>query len=705
MNEHQSADQENRSGSGSKMQAGFGKSPSDKRLRLDPQLIVVMAGSVMLVCALLADRWFETPEQPGMLAMLAAILLGTPIVYHAAVDLAQRDKGGSSSHMEELVALAVLASFASGQYIEAASVALFMVLADFIEDRTAAGARQTIESLVRITPTKARRVVDDREMVVSAGDLVPGDTVLVAPGDNVPCDGVVLSGSSALDEQSITGESLPVDKVNGDRVFAGSINQTGALRIRVEKPIADSTLGRVQSLIIQAASSKTPITRMLDQYAGYYTALVLCIAGIVVFFTRDIDRAISLLLIACPCAIILSGPTALVAALSAAARLGVLIKNVTDIEIAQKLTAIVLDKTGTLTTGNLAVTRLHPVADTDPADLLRMAASLEKHSRHPIARAVVAMSERARIDLAPVEAFEEVAGRGVRGTLDNRQIMAGRESWIRECGVYIPANLLDDAGSMSVLLLAEKGRCIGWVGLSDQTREGAGAILNDLRELGLQQRMMVTGDRRGPAEHIAESLDLTGMVAEALPGDKLDIVRQLKQRGHTVAVIGDGVNDGPALAAADLSIAMGAAGSDVAINAASIALMNSQLNRLPFLIRLSRAATRVIRQNIVFVMLYIFTMIVMLSLGYITPLVAAIAHGLSSIVVVFNSARLIRQGEDLPLLEDMERDRAAQAAKRARRTQPMPVATSGPVIGRIAGAENGTGPNAISISGKRLLGE
>jgi Cd2+/Zn2+-exporting ATPase len=413
--------------------------------------------------------------------------------------------------------------------------------------------------------------------------------------------------------------------------------------------------------------------------------MVLCIAGVVLFFTRDTSLVISLLLVSCPMEIIISGPLAMVAALTAAARLGVLIKNVTDIEIAQKLTAIVFDKTGTLTTGNLAVTRLYPVTGTDPADLLQMAASLEQHSRHPIARAVVAMSERARIDLSVVEDFEEVAGRGVRGRLNGREVMAGRESWIRECGVYIPANLLDDAGSMSVLLLAEKGRCIGWVGLSDQTREHAATILDELRELGLQQRMMVTGDRRGPAEQIAESLDLTGMVAEALPGDKLDIVKELKQRGHTVAVIGDGVNDGPALAAADLSIAMGAAGSDVAINAASIALMNSQLNRLPFLVRLSRATTRVIRQNIIFVMLYIVCMIVLLSLGYITPLIAAIAHGLSSIVVVFNSARLIRQGEDLPVLEDMERVRSAQATKRAHRAQPMPVAVTNPVMGRIAG--------------------
>ncbi len=668
----------------STVQAGLDAAARDERLRLDPQLVVVMIGTVMLLCSLLAYQLFDTPEQPALLAMLAAILLGIPVTWNTLRAMLGFKSDGPA-HTEELVMLAFLASFAASRYVEAGSIALFMYFASLIVDRTAAGARRSIESLIRISPKRATLLNDGAEKEVSATQLQTGDHVLVRPGDQVPCDGRVLSGFSSLDEKYITGESHPVDKTAADQVFAGSINLTGILHIEVEKPLAQSTLGKVQALIVQATNYKTPGTQMLERFAGHYTPMVLCIAGIVLFFTRDMSLVISLLLIACPMEIIISGPVAMVAALTAASRLGVLIKNVTDIEVAQKLTAIVFDKTGTLTTGNLAVTRLHPVVDTDPADLLRLSGSLEQHSRHPIAHAVVAMSKRARIDLSAVDGFEEVAGRGVRGTLNGRDVMAGRETWMRECGVYIPADLLDDAGSMSVLLLAERGRCVGWVGLADQTRTGAGAVLDDLRELGVQQRMMVTGDRRGPADGIAESLDLTGMIAEALPGDKLEIVRQLKERGHTVAVIGDGVNDGPALAAADLSIAMGAAGSDVAINAASIALMNSQLNRLPFLIRLSRATTRVIRQNIIFIMLYIATMLVMLSLGYITPLVAAIAHGLSSVVVVFNSARLIREGEDLPVLEEMERDRTGRGTNRTRRVQPIPAVESNPVIGRIAG--------------------
>ncbi|MEM6458048.1 MAG: cation-translocating P-type ATPase [Planctomycetota bacterium] len=657
------------------------ETPRNAQTRADPQLLVVMAGLAVLVCALVAYGFFDTGDQPALLAMLAAVLLGAPVVWNTARGLLGSAR--SDRHTEELVTLAFLASFASARYVEAASIALFMYVASLIVHRTAAGARRTIESLMRVSPKRATRLTDGgAEERVEATALRPGDRVVVRPGDQVPCDGQVLTGFSTLDEKYITGESHPADKGESDPVFAGSINLTGVLEIEVQKPLAESTLGKVQALILDAANNKTPVAQMLDRFSGFYTPVVLCLAGVVLFVTRDMTPVISLLLIACPMEIIISGPLATVASLTAAARLGVLIKNVTDIEVAQKLTAIVFDKTGTLTTGDLAVTRLRPADGTEPADLLRLAASLEQNSRHPVARAVLAVAERARVDPRPVEDFEEVAGRGVRGVVAGRAVLAGRESWVRECGVYVPPNLLDEAGSLSVLLLAEGGRCVGWLGLSDQTRPGAAAVIGDLGALGVRQRIMVTGDRRGPAERVADELDLTEVVAEALPGDKLEIVRRLKERGHTVAAIGDGVNDGPALAAADLSLAMGAAGSDVAINAASIALMNSQLNRLPFLVRLSRATTRVIRQNIGFVLAYILVMIGLLALGYITPLVAAVAHGVSSVVVVFNSARLIRQGEDLPELEERQRGQAAGAG---RHIQTMPVLGGAAVAGRVAG--------------------
>lgn len=646
-------------------------SPEEAKVKVDTQFLLAMLGSTALVASLISSLLFDTPEQPAMLAMLAAILLGTPVTINTLRGIF--GKSQQQQHTEELVMLAFLASFAASRYIEAASIALFMMIASLIVNRTAAGAHKTIESLIRVSPKLANRRVDGKEEQVEATKLVPGDHVIVRPGDQVPCDGKVLSGMSSLDEKYITGESHPIDKTNGDIVFAGSFNLTGLLTIEVEKPLAESTLGKVQSLIVDAANYKTPVTKLLDQFTGFYTPVILCVAGIVLFATKDLSLVISLLLIACPMEIIISGPLAIVASLSAAARVGVMIKNVTDIEVAHKLSAVVFDKTGTLTTGNLAVTKLHPAEGTDPAELLQIAASLEQNSQHPIARAVVAVSERAKVTRSEIDDFEEVAGRGVRGKLDGQEVMAGRESWIRESGVHMPEGLLDEAGSMSLLLLAVNGRCVGWLGLSDQMRDGAKIILDELSDLGIQQRMMVTGDRQGPALRVAQAINLTGMVAEALPGEKLEIVQQLKEQGHTVAVVGDGVNDGPALAAADLSIAMGAAGSDVAINAASIALMNSQLNRLPFLIRLSHATKRVIRQNIIFVMVYILAMVSLLTLGFVTPIIAALAHGVSSVVVVFNSARLIRQGEDLPQFEERIRIEAEQAQSRAARTQLISV--------------------------------
>lgn len=361
----------------------------------------------------------------------------------------------------------------------------------------------------------------------------------------------------------------------------------------------------------------------------------------------------------------------MVAALSTAARLGVLIKNVQDIEVARKLTAFVFDKTGTLTTGSLLVKRLNPLNNADPADLLYLAATVEASSRHPIARAITKVAEQAKIQLGEVENFQEISGQGVRGTIDGKTILAGRETWLREQGIEIPPQALEQAKGLSLLLVADGDVLIGWIGLADSTRIGAHEALNDMANMGIHQRLMVTGDRKEPAMRIASKINLTGIHAQSFPGDKLAIVNQLKNKGHTVAVIGDGVNDGPALAAADLSIAMGAAGSDVAIHAASVVLMNSQLNRLPFLIHLSRSTARVIRQNVIFVLIYIIVMISLLSAGYVTPLIAAIAHGLSSIVVVFNSARLIRVGEDLPMVEAAERQQREMPPATHLRIEPV----------------------------------
>ncbi|MCC6581701.1 MAG: cadmium-translocating P-type ATPase, partial [Phycisphaeraceae bacterium] len=494
---------------GSVFQTDFGRDALSEERKVDARIMASLLGGTLLLCALAARWLFPDAFHSDLLAMLAGVLLGAPLIWEAARNLQAGPKAAHGSHMEELVALAFLGSFASGKYVEAGTVAFFMLLASFVEKRVAAGARRTIESLIRVTPTRARLLEDGGEREVPAGSLRVGDTVMVRPGDNIPADGIVLAGQSAVDEKSITGESMPVEKDEGSVVFAGSINQTGVLRVRVEKAVADSTLGRVKSLILDAASSKTPITRLLDQYAGYYTPTVLMLAGAVLFFTRDASRAISLLLIACPCAIILAGPTAMVAALSAAARVGVLVKNVRDFEIARKLTAILFDKTGTLTTGTLTVTRLAPADHVPGADLLHLCASAEQHSRHPLAQAVLEMAVRARLTPASTERFAETIGRGVVAWLDDRKIVVGRQAFLQEHGVDTSGVSQDGSEGLSVLMVAADGKYLGWIGLEDRARSDAAGMMRDLADLGIRRRLMVTGDREGPAQRVAAALDLT----------------------------------------------------------------------------------------------------------------------------------------------------------------------------------------------------
>ncbi|MEW6253374.1 MAG: heavy metal translocating P-type ATPase, partial [Planctomycetota bacterium] len=362
------------------------------------------------------------------------------------------------------------------------------------------------------------------------------------------------------------------------------------------------------------------------------------------------DKTIALLVIACPCALILATPTAIVAALSAAARLGVYIKDVTNLEWARKLTAVVFDKTGTLTTGELAVTRLMPAPGVDAAELLRVAASVECKSRHPVARAIVAVAEKARVPLEDATGFEEISGKGVKGCLQVEHVQIGRRTWLAASGVDLTA-LADEKFAepegLSTLYVARGGKVLGWIGLEDRTRPEAKVAMDELRQLGIRDLIMVTGDRWSVARRVAREMGCSDVQAEVLPQDKLALVDALKKKGHTVAVVGDGVNDAPALAAGNLGIAMGAAGSDVAMNSASVALMSSDLQRLPFLVALSRTTTRIIRQNLIFGVTFILAVEVLIVFGRVPPILAAFLHMLSSALVVFNSARIVRFGEQI----------------------------------------------------------
>ena len=621
---------------------------------------LIVAGLVFIVNGFLADLFIDSGVTWGggggstvgdLSAMLGAIILAVPIMWRAFKDLAD-----GKLTTNELVAIAVGASFAIGHYHEAGLVAFFMLLAEMIETRTAEGAKASIESLIKLTPSKARRITggSGEEEEVAAADLSVGDVVRVRPGDNIPADGEIVKGFGSINEANITGESLPRDKSEGEEVFEATTNITGVLEVRVTKAGQETTFGRVRELILSAEKTKLPIMKIVDQYMAFYTPLVLVVGALVWALTHKIDRVIAIYIVACPVAFILATPTAIVASLSAAARLGVLIKQVSDIELAARINAFVFDKTGTVTTGKLAVSRMKPVESAESADLLLVAASAERYSNHPTAKAMATLAAEVDLDLVEPGDFAETAGKGVSARVNGAVILVGREAWMEENGVegdFSGSVDLDETQGYSLVFVARDGKYIGWIGMSDQTREEAADAMAGLKEEGVRRISMVSSDRTPVVERVSAEVGCNDVSAECLPADKVDYVKNIRDKGYKVAVVGDGVNDAPALAAGDIGIAMGAVGSEVAIKSATIALMNNDLRRLPFLIRLSRMTRAVINQNFLFGILFVIGGVVLAWLGFITAVMAAVLHVVGSLMVVFNSARLVRQGEDLEPFE------------------------------------------------------
>ena len=578
-------------------------------------------------------------------ALLGAFILALPIIITAVKDLIN-----GKVYMNELVALAILAALASADFQTAGIIAFFLLVTIIIETRTASGAQRSIEELIKLTPNTARRLEGDNEVEVQATALKVGDRIRVRPGENFPVDAKIVSGESTVNQASITGESIPVEKTVGSDVFAGTQNLTGLVDLEVTKIGEDTTLGKVKDMILQAESSRTPVVRIIDRYAGYYTPTVLMLAWITWWFTEDINSVIAFLVIACPCAVVLATPTAVVAAVAAAARLGIFIKNVSHLELASKITSFVFDKTGTLTDGLLSVVKLQPADGVSPAELLKTAGAVERYSNHPTAVAIQKLAAEAGLVLDEATDFSEIHGRGVSAMVNGAQVLVGRANWMLEQGLAVADADTAESDGMSVVYVACGGKVLGWIGFKDKIRKEAPEMLSELRRQGVRFCAMVTGDRKSVAESVAKQLAIDEFQSECLPDGKVLFVENVK-RNSRVAVVGDGVNDAPALAAGDLGIAMGAIGSDIAINSASIALMTNDLRRIAMLIFLSRKSQMIINQNLLFGMLFVFGGMILSMVGVMTPIWAAVLHAGSTLIIIFNSARLVRTGEELTLEE------------------------------------------------------
>lgn len=612
------------------------------------RLGIALLGGILVLNSYLSKLFFSSSVDViarDLSAFIGALMLSLPIFWEAARDLVR-----GKVHMNELVALALVAAFASGDYRTAGAVAFFMLITITIEKRTAIGAEAAIEAVVRLTPRTARRVKDGKEEDIDAlNDLHPGDVCRVRPGENFPADGVILTGISTVNQATITGESLPADKHPGAEVFAGTQNLTGLVDFRVTRIGRDTTLGKVRNLIADAERSKLPIMRAIDNYVGYYTPTILMIAGLAWFITEKIDRVIAVLVMAVPAALVIATPSAVIAAIAAASRLGILIKDVSYIELAARIKAVVFDKTGTLTEGKLEVARLQPIGDVELADLLLVATTVEHHSNHPAAEAMRNLAKEAGVHWQDPEKYREVAGKGVQATFAGQECLVGRASWLREEGIDTSglAATLEEAEKegLSVVSVARNGTCMGWIGLRDAIRSVSAEAIAMLKELGVSQCCMVTGDNEQVAQAVAAQIGITEVRSGCLPEEKEQYVRMLKKTGVNVAVVGDGVNDAPALAAGDLGIAMGAFGSDIAVQSAAVALMNNDLRRIPFLIGLARKTRMLMNQNLAIGLGFIVVGVYFASLGHVTPVGAALLHSVSSLFVIFNSARLVRSGE------------------------------------------------------------
>ena len=619
---------------------------ADGSLRLSTAIL----GGILVLNSYLAQALFGDGLDPFAIelsAVLGAIILGAPILLSAIRDLFQ-----GKVYMNELVALALIAAFARGEYRTAGAVAFFMLITITIERKTAKGAEASIESLVRLTPRRAHRIGEEgAEEDVDALELLVDEVFRVRPGENFPADGEIIKGTSSVNQASITGESLPADKAVGDDVYAGTQNLTGLMDARVTRVGSDTTLGKVRDLIVAAEQSRLPIMRMIDRYVGFYTPTVLMIAAMVWFFTRDMNRVIAVLVMSCPCALVIATPSAVIAAIAAAARLGVLIKDVSHIELAAKIKAVVFDKTGTLTEAVLEVARLQPAEGVELAELLQVATSAESQSNHPAAEAMRRLAAEADITWTAPAEYEEVAGKGVMGTFGGDVFRVGRESWLRECGLdtaHLAATLAEsNTAGMSIVFVAKDEQVLGWMGMRDAVRPEAAEAVSQLKALGIRQCCMVTGDNESVAELVAGKLGISTIRAGCLPQEKVEFVEELKQKGSLVAVVGDGVNDAPALAAGDIGVAMGAIGSDVAVQSASVALMNNDLRRIPFLVWLARRTRTLMNENLLVGMGFIFGGLYLSTIGVVTPIIAAIVHSAGTLLIIFNSARLVRSGEDL----------------------------------------------------------
>lgn len=612
---------------------------------LDPGTIFTFASGLLLILAILQDPGglVSHGEDASQFYLLSALVGSAYIWFSALQGILERDFTADIP-----VSIATLAAIAIGEYPAAAVVAVLLLFGGLLEDFVAARANQSLEALARLLPDRVTVRRNGQDMTVCLEDLRTGDLALVRSGERIAVDGEVVFGRASVNQAAITGESVPVEKNPGDQVFAGTLNEIGALEIQVTKIGDETTIGQIRTLIEEAQSQKPPIERLLNRYAKLYMPAALIAGGLLWWWSGDAMRAITMLIVFCPCVIVLATPTALVAAIGNAARKGSLIKKGAAVEALSQVDTVVFDKTGTLTEGKPRLVQILTFAGQNENQVLERAAVAEKFSEHPLGRATVLAAEDRNLSLSDPESFEALPGLGVMAVVGGEEIILGRLNSLEDQGFTVSEEVADtearlQAAGRSVILVVVRGKPAGLLVFEDSLRPDARDVVKNLSGLGLRT-VMVTGDSRAATERVALETGIEETFAEKMPRDKVDIVHRLQSEGHRVAFVGEGVNDGPALARADVGIAMGISGTDVAIETADIGLLSDDLSKIPHLVTLSRKAIVTIKHNLIFSVGVLVLAVILTVPGILTPVTGAMLHELSSIPVIVNSMRLIAYG-------------------------------------------------------------
>ncbi|MCL4502360.1 MAG: cation-translocating P-type ATPase [Deltaproteobacteria bacterium] len=600
---------------------------------------VAMAGGLAL-SSYLWDTWKGSGTLPGTVIVLASVSLsGLPILWGAIDGLLRR-----RVNVDELVSLAIIASLIQGEFLTAAVVSLIMVIGSLIEKATCEAARKAVHCLMTLSPDTATVIVQGQAMTRPVSQIRTGDLILVKPGERLPVDATIRKGTTAVDESSVTGEPFPRDKAPGDTVYAGTLNQNGVIEIEATAVGEDTTLGKVIRLVEAAESFKPETIRLIDRQARWFTPLILACAVLVWGLTGEVSRAVTVLIVGCPCALLLAAPTAIVATIGRAARSGILIKGGQYLETAAAAQVILFDKTGTLTEGQPRVENVFCVPGVEGREVLALAACVEQHSSHPLARAVMKAAHYAKIALSQVEEMCAQIGLGVSACVQGRLVEVG-SAYVGGGTMNIPLELrqplehIKERGATPLVVYRDQ-RPLGIISVADRIRTTAGETVRQLHSLGLEHIGILSGDHQKSASLVAEAVGVTDAWAGMLPEDKLQVLRDFQKRGKVVLFVGDGINDAPSLAAANVGIAMGAAGTDVALETADIALMHDDISKIPFLVRLSRRMLRVIKWNLVFALFFNAMAIAASGGGWLNPITGALVHNIGSVLVVLSSASI-----------------------------------------------------------------